>query len=59
MASSGNIPCPLSAIEMVRQPSDTLIDISVAPASMEFSTSSLTTEDGRSTTSPAAIWLAM
>src|SRR5262245_27752326 len=29
-----------------------------APASMPFSTSSLTTEAGRSTTSPAAIWLA-
>src|ERR1700722_18024649 len=30
----------------------------VAPASSEFSTSSLTTLAGRSTTSPAAIWLA-
>ena len=29
-----------------------------APASMEFSTSSFTTEAGRSTTSPAAIWFA-
>jgi hypothetical protein len=29
-----------------------------APASSAFSTSSLTTEAGRSTTSPAAIWLA-
>src|SRR2546427_6380006 len=29
-----------------------------APASMAFSTNSLTTEAGRSTTSPAAIWLA-
>ncbi len=29
-----------------------------APASSEFSTSSLTAEAGRSTTSPAAIWLA-
>ena len=29
-----------------------------APASIAFSTSSLTTEAGRSTTSPAAIWLA-
>jgi hypothetical protein len=28
----------------------------VAPASRAFSTSSLTTDDGRSTTSPAAIW---
>src|SRR5947208_7929269 len=30
----------------------------VAPASIAFSTSSLTIEAGRSTTSPAAIWLA-
>ena len=30
----------------------------VAPASKLFSTSSLTTDAGRSTTSPAAIWLA-
>src|SRR5205085_6449415 len=30
----------------------------VAPASIAFSTSSLTMEAGRSTTSPAAIWLA-
>src|SRR4029077_17094516 len=30
----------------------------VAPASSEFSSSSLATEAGRSTTSPAAIWLA-
>src|SRR2546426_12783344 len=29
-----------------------------APASMAFSTSSLTTDAGRSTTSPAAIWFA-
>src|SRR5829696_1369354 len=29
-----------------------------APASMAFSTSSFTTDAGRSTTSPAAIWLA-
>src|SRR6266852_8661628 len=29
-----------------------------APASMAFSTSSFTTEAGRSTTSPAAIWFA-
>ena len=33
-------------------------EIRVAPASSAFSTSSLTTEAGRSTTSPAAIWLA-
>src|SRR3954471_14715541 len=30
----------------------------VAPASIEFSTSSFRTDDGRSTTSPAAIWSA-
>ena len=29
-----------------------------APASSEFSTSSFTTDAGRSTTSPAAIWFA-
>ncbi|NHJ41417.1 MAG: hypothetical protein FK731_15405 [Asgard group archaeon] len=34
-----------------------IIEIDVAFASIEFSTSSLTTEAGRSTTSPAAILL--
>src|SRR5215208_5097680 len=34
------------------------MEIRRAPASMAFSTSSFTTEAGRSTTSPAAIWLA-
>ena len=35
-----------------------MIWIEVAPASMEFSTSSFITEAGRCITSPAAIWLA-
>src|SRR5256885_10767551 len=39
-------------------PSSMWIDRRVAPASIAFSTSSLTMEAGRSTTSPAAIWLA-
>src|SRR3981189_2529463 len=41
-----------------RPPASISILIRVAPASMAFSTSSFTTEAGRSTTSPAAIWLA-
>src|SRR5205814_8834910 len=40
-----------------RRSSD-LIDTRRAPASIAFSTSSLTTDAGRSTTSPAAIWFA-
>src|SRR3984885_3979955 len=39
-------------------PASPLILMRVAPASSEFSSISLTTEAGRSTTSPAAIWLA-
>ena len=38
-------------------PSSISIVIFLEPASIEFSTSSLTTEEGRSTTSPAAILL--
>jgi hypothetical protein len=38
-----------------RPPSSTAMSMLVAPASSAFSTSSLTTEAGRSTTSPAAI----
>ena len=41
-----------------RPPSRTSTRISVAPASRLFSISSLTADAGRSTTSPAAIWLA-
>ena len=42
----------------LRPPASTSIRMRVAPASSEFSRSSLTTEAGRSTTSPAAIWFA-
>ena len=42
----------------LRPPPSTSIRTRVAPASSEFSSSSLTTDAGRSTTSPAAIWLA-
>jgi len=38
-------------------PSSNWTSILVAPASRLFSISSLSTEAGRSTTSPAAIWL--
>ncbi len=57
-ASSLDMPLPLSWIRISFLPPDsTSIRISSAPASREFSTSSLTTEAGRSTTSPAAILL--
>ena len=52
------MPQPLSSTLMSRTPpacSRTVI--CVAPASSALSTSSRTTEAGRSTTSPAAIWL--
>src|SRR4030042_1945249 len=50
------MPLPLSVTLMRRTPpSCASTDICVAPASREFSTSSLTTEAGLSTTSPAAI----
>jgi hypothetical protein len=39
-------------------PNSIAIVMRVAPASTLFSTSSLTTAAGRSTTSPAAIWFA-
>src|SRR6201996_6460803 len=42
----------------LRPPASTSMRMRVAPASREFSRSSLTTEAGRSTTSPAAIWFA-
>ena len=53
--SSGCIPAPLSATLKERQSLLTSISILVAPASIEFSTSSFTTEAGLSITSPAAI----
>src|SRR5688500_17428252 len=53
------MPLPSSATHMsVRPPSCTVTSTVVAPASSAFSTSSLTTDAGRSTTSPAAIWSA-
>lgn len=49
---------PLSRMRISRTPpSSSSISTRVAPASSAFSTSSLTTDAGRSTTSPAAIWL--
>src|SRR6267378_2435069 len=58
-ASSGSMPSPSSSTRMsFLPPSSTVTAIRRAPASIEFSTSSLMTEAGRSTTSPAAIWLA-
>src|SRR5689334_22166628 len=53
------MPHPLSEIWIsFFPPASTLILMRVAPASREFSSNSLTTEAGRSTTSPAAILLA-
>src|SRR6202789_3391309 len=58
-ASSATMPWPLSLMRMsLRPPASTSMRMRVAPASREFSRSSLTTEAGRSTTSPAAIWFA-
>ena len=59
-ASVTLMPRPLSMVWMSKiPPSLTMSLMSVAPASKEFSKSSLTTEAGLCTTSPAAIWLAM
>ena len=59
IASSRPIPQPSSETETRRRPPATT-DTSMrpAPASSAFSTSSLTTDAGRSTTSPAAILFA-
>ena len=58
-ASSGAMPSPSSSTRTsFLPPSSMVIAMRRAPASRAFSTSSLTTEAGRSTTSPAAIWLA-
>ncbi len=55
-ASALLIPQPLSRIRMeCFPPVSTSMRISVAPASIELSTSSFTTDAGRSITSPAAI----
>ena len=57
-ASDSLIPHPLSRMEIRSfPPFFTVTCTSVAPASMAFSSNSLTTEAGRSTTSPAAILL--
>src|SRR3954447_20484203 len=53
------MPSPSSETRTsVVPPSSTSTTTRVAPASSAFSTSSFTTLDGRSTTSPAAIWFA-
>src|SRR6188768_2191950 len=58
-ASSGSIPSPSSSTRTCfLPPSSTWMAMRLAPASIAFSTSSLTTDAGRSTTSPAAIWFA-
>ena len=55
--SSRGMPCPLSSIRTPAQPPfSNDIRTAVAPASREFSSSSLTMEAGRSMTSPAAIF---
>src|SRR5215467_2709136 len=52
------MPQPLSTTRIcLTPPSASATPISVAPESRLFSRSSLSTEAGRSTTSPAAIWL--
>ena len=57
-SSSFGMPQPLSVTDMrLRPPPSIRTSIRVAPASSAFSTSSFTTDAGRSTTSPAAIWL--
>ena len=56
--SSAGMPTPSSSTTMLRTPpADRRTLICVARASSALSTSSRTTEAGRSTTSPAAIWL--
>src|SRR5579859_6636844 len=58
-ASSRTMPQPSSVTRIsLRPPASTSTRMRVAPASSAFSSSSLTTDAGRSTTSPAAIWLA-
>src|SRR5690606_33218517 len=53
------MPQPSSATRIsVLPPLRTLTSMRVAAASRAFSTSSFTTDAGRSTTSPAAIWFA-
>ena len=55
-ASSGSMPTPSSSTRIsFLPPSSHVMATRVAAASMAFSTSSFTTDAGRSTTSPAAI----
>src|SRR5881392_2141992 len=57
-SSSRAMPAPSSSTWMRRTPpSSSVTAIARAPASRPFSSSSFSTEAGRSTTSPAAIWL--
>ncbi len=59
MASSRDMPQPSSwTATSLRPPWEMVIFMDLAPASMAFSTSSLATDAGRSTTSPAAILFA-
>ena len=54
--STGSIPCPSSTTSMSAVPaSSSWTEMRPAPASNEFSISSLITDAGRSTTSPAAM----
>ena len=56
--SSGRMPEPLSVIKICFLPPDSMLTvIFVAPASRLFSISSFTIEEGRSMTSPAAIFV--
>ena len=58
-SSAAGMPRPSSVTRtMLRPPSSSSTSMREAPASRLFSTSSLSTLAGRSTTSPAAIWLA-
>ena len=58
-ASVALMPFPLSMTCMDVRPAPLIMTfIMVASASIEFSTSSFTTDAGRCITSPAAIWLA-
>ena len=59
-ASARSMPDPLSVTRMAKMPPFSISTVmAVAPASIAFSTSSLITEAGRSTTSPAAMRLAV
>ena len=58
-ASAADMPQPLSSISMRFLPAPAIRTIILlAPASILFSINSFTADAGRSTTSPAAIWLA-